>query len=133
MAAPKGNKYAVGNKGGGPTKYQADYPQKVEQYIKSCKTKKELPTIAGLSLYLHCSKPVIEVWKHKYQEFLYSLMSLLSAQEQKLINKGLKGEYNSVIAKLILSSNHGYAEKKDLAISGLSIADIAAQMGKKGK
>jgi curved DNA-binding protein CbpA len=41
------------------------------------------------------------------------LKKILDEQKQRLLNKGASGEYNSTIAKLILSANHGMAEKKE--------------------
>nr|WP_296300623.1 terminase small subunit [Gilliamella sp.] len=42
------------------------------------------------------------------------MLELIKArQEVELINKGLKGEFNASIAKLMLA-NHGYSEKQIL-------------------
>ena len=46
-------------------------------------------------------------------EFLDTLELIKSRQEVELINKGLKGEFNASIAKLMLA-NHGYSEKQTL-------------------
>ena len=47
-------------------------------------------------------------------EFSQSLQIIVKEQEKRLINKGLSGDYNPTIAKLILSSNHGMREKSDV-------------------
>jgi hypothetical protein len=43
---------------------------------------------------------------------------LLTIEKHTLINKGLRGLYNSTIAKLILSSNHGLREGTDITTRG---------------
>ncbi|MCK9282570.1 MAG: hypothetical protein M0P71_18290, partial [Melioribacteraceae bacterium] len=52
MAAPKGNKNAIGNKGGSPPFYSD--PEKLQlacdKYFDECKEKKESVTITGLAL-----------------------------------------------------------------------------------
>jgi len=54
MAAPKGNKFALGNDGGRPPHY--DDPvvleSKINDYFNECIAEKENPKITGLCLYL---------------------------------------------------------------------------------
>lgn len=45
-------------------------------------------------------------------------------QEVELINKGLKGEFNASIAKLMLA-NHGYSEKQTLDHQSMGNSIIA--------
>lgn len=54
MAAPKGNKYALGNNGGRPPIYNTpdDLEDKCLEYFNYCISEKEKPTITGLTLYL---------------------------------------------------------------------------------
>ena len=42
-------------------------------------------------------------------------------QEQSLLDGGLSGRYNPLIAKLVLSSNHGYREGKDITTDGKAV------------
>lgn len=88
----------------------------------------KLPTIGGYLLLLNQYikdnleegeeyKPIWEStiydWKKQHPIFSESLGKIVKEQEKRLLNMGLSGEYNSTIAKLILSSNHGYAEKTE--------------------
>ncbi len=44
----------------------------------------------------------------------YAFEKILNEQYTRLINRGLAGEYNPTIAKLILTNNHGMKEKADI-------------------
>jgi hypothetical protein len=59
-----------------------------------------------LALYLDVNKTTIFEWEKKYPDFSNSLDKIKDEQKKRLLEKGLSGEYNSTIAKLILSSNH---------------------------
>jgi hypothetical protein len=81
----KGNKFAVGNEGGRPTKYGPDIIRLAKEYLdesvdeetQRVKTDGEksttyqlginakIPTIAGLALKLGVSKDTIHEWKRK--------------------------------------------------------------------
>lgn len=54
MAAPKGNKYALGNTGGHPPKFKSveELAAKVNDFFEYCVNDKIKPTITGLTLYL---------------------------------------------------------------------------------
>ena len=68
MAAPKGNKHAVGNKGGGaPSAYKSAY---VNQARKACEagfTDRELAELFGVG------ETTINAWKLAHQEFAEAL------------------------------------------------------------
>lgn len=68
MPAPKGNRYAAGNKGGGaPTKYK---PEFVQQAAKACEagfTDRELAQLFGVS------ETTINAWKLEHVEFSEAL------------------------------------------------------------
>ena len=127
---------------GRPTKYESQLTiDKVNEYILTCvdeieifeKTvgdkstsyerilKTNIPSIAGLAIYLDLSKDTIYAWKEEYPEFSYALEKVSRLQESKLLNGGVSGTYNSTISKLILSSNHGYREKSDVTTDGKAI------------
>lgn len=73
MAAPKGNKFAIGNNGGRPPIY--DKPEYLEnkclEYFKDCIENKEKATITGLALYIgFCSRSTVDEYAKK-KEFSY--------------------------------------------------------------
>lgn len=105
--------------GGRPTKLTRELVDKAAKYIneeinQGGQYHGDLPTVAGLSLYLDCSRDSIYEWRKGTsslaQEFSDTLDKIDATQEYKLVGKSLKGEYNAAISKLLLS-NHGYVEK----------------------
>lgn len=104
--------------GGRPTKYNGTLPERVDLFIQKCISEDKLPTHAGLAVFLKISKATVEVYAKKYPEFQDSLSILNARQEEMLVNRGLKNEYNSTITKLMLSSNHGYKERHDTTTDG---------------
>jgi hypothetical protein len=72
-----------------------------------------IPSVAGLALYANCSRSSLYNYASSSEEFKDMLELIKTRQEVELINKGLKGEFNASIAKLMLA-NHGYSEKQIL-------------------
>ena len=99
------------------TKSQGDKSSSYERLIRV-----KLPTIEGLAVYLGVNKTTIYEWESRYPEFSNVLAQLRSKQAETLINKGLSGDYNPIISKLLLMK-HGYAEKTetDVTTKGESI------------
>lgn len=138
MPAPKGNKYAVGHGYGRPLKYTPDFIEKVDEYLALCvdeetefwRTRGEksdsyerilkvnLPKIEGFAEYIDVSLETINVWEKEYKDFSEAIHKIRKAQHNRLVDNALAGNYSPVIAKLMLSSNHGYREKSDLTSDG---------------
>lgn len=98
---------------GRPTKYEESFIQEVDVYIEKDIAKGDLPTVYGLALHLNVNRDTLFEWAKVYPDFSDSLKKLNDIQANNLINKGLKNEYNSTIAKLMLSANHGMKERVD--------------------
>ena len=77
------------------------------------KLKVKLPTIVGFATYLGVSEKSLYNWAKANKYFRIALDKIKNEQKQRLLNSGLSGDYNSTIAKLILSSNHGMKERVD--------------------
>ena len=127
---------ATKKKVGRPTDYSEDILKKAQKYLSSCKdeivseiesendktgrtryiktTKVNLPSIEGLALFLKVNRSSIYEWEKQHEEFSNTLEDIRAEQQKRLVNNGLAGTYNSTIAKLILSSNHGMVERKDV-------------------
>lgn len=119
--------------GGRPQLYNPDiHSAKVREYVASCVDKEErivvsegekttgykikvrvnIPTIEGLALYLGIRTQTIYDWESKFEEFSEVISELRQEQANRLIKSGLSGDYNSIIAKVLLSK-HGYKEIKE--------------------
>lgn len=131
---------------GRPTDYDPIFISKVDEYLEACKDeeydwtkstssgkvdseswehriKVHLPTMEDFALFINVSRSTVYEWKEKYKDFSDSLDKILIEQKKRLLNKGLSGDYNPTIAKLILSSNNGMKEKteQDITSGGKSI------------
>lgn len=115
--------------GGRPIEYNDEVPKKAQEYLDKCvdeedeyhKTRGEksdsydriirvrLPTIEGLAVHLGISRATVYDWKEKYPEFSDIIEKLQSVQADRLLLNGLSGDYNPVIAKVLLTK-HGYRE-----------------------
>lgn len=106
---------------GAPTKYNEDMLESTKTYIDGAYeiSGEVIPTIAGLSLFLELCEDTLHVWKNEdgKEDFSLLIKKLKAKQKSILIAKGLLGDFNSTIAKLILHK-HGYSEKKEVSGPG---------------
>jgi hypothetical protein len=118
--------------GGRPTKYKPEYIDKVDEYLAMCedqyydyvkgdgpkgntyerRVSVKLPTREGFSQFIDVSLSTVKEW-YDIPEFSSALRKIDVEQHKRLIDGALSSDYNSTIAKLILSSNHGYKERVD--------------------
>lgn len=104
---------------GRPTKLTKTLRDKAWEYLAECELDRlKLPTIEGLALSLEIHRDTLYDWEQSDKGFSDILESLRQAQSNKLIQKGLANQYNSTIAKLILSGKHGYVERQAVENSG---------------
>jgi len=120
-----------------PTKYNEDIQKRADDYVVNCgnefwnfektigeksntyerKVKIKLPTNEGLGLHLDVADSTIYLWAEKHEMFSETLEKIKRLQKKMLIEHSLNGDYSPVIAKLMLSSNHGMREKVDTDIT----------------
>ena len=91
-----------------------------------------MPSVAGLAVFLSCSRESIHTWSPEHQDFSDIVKALLAKQEKMLANGGLLNEYNASITKLLLTK-HGYSEKVETAHTGpdggpLQIAEVVRKV-----
>lgn len=116
-----------------PTILTKELKEKARLYIKECEDEEEtfhktqgassnsfdrlvkvkLPTIEGLAFYLDVNRDTLYDWETKDDEFSDILNTLREKQADMLINKGLSGDYNPTIAKVLLTK-HGYRDGTEL-------------------
>lgn len=127
---PGNDSYRLGDlksKGGRPTKLTKEIITLSQEYIDNSKDEYEvkgdnkpfivwdvkLPTIEGLANYLNVNRDSLYEWEKESEEYSDILTRVRNAQAERLINKGLAGQYNPVIAKLLLTK-HGYSDKSEV-------------------
>jgi ribosomal protein S13 len=126
--------YNVGMKEGRPTKYKEEYIKKVDEYLndpnevgevweefhktRGVKSdtferylKLKLPKIESFSLYIDTPLRTLYEWEKVHPMFSQALDKIRRKQHDMLVEGSLSGKYAQGTANLMLSSNHGYAEK----------------------
>ena len=118
---------------GRPPEYKIIYNDKVDEYLElhkdeevqvvrqssekyemyDNKLKVKLPTLKGFARFIDVNESTLYEWDKAYPDFSKSLDKIRVEQHDRLINAGLSGDYNSTIAKLILSSNHGMSDRTE--------------------
>jgi len=115
-----------------PTDYTQELIEKAKDYLENHEKHGDVvPSVAGLAKHLEIHRSTIYDWKSQEdkKEFSDILANILSTQEQILINKGLKNEFNSAIVKLMLGK-HGYSEKQESKVEhsgGINLTDLFNQ------
>jgi hypothetical protein len=112
-----------------PTKYNADMLAKAKEYLVNYdQYDHAIPSEAGLSDVLDVCRDTINEWsKHDdKKEFSDTLRKIKNKQELVAVNKGIKGDFNPAITKLILH-NHGYSDKQQVEQSGVTVVKIKGE------
>ncbi len=105
---------------GRPTDYTPELVAKAKMYITDYHSQGDvIPSEVGLCKYIEQSITCVQRWggEEGKEEFKGILKDINTEQHNVLINKGLTGDFNSAIAKLVLGK-HGYHEKQQTEISG---------------
>lgn len=106
-----------------PTKLTKELVEKARRYIDvevaySGLYSQDLPQIASLAIYLDVSRDSLYEWEKLDTplggDFSDILEKVKATQEYKLVGKNLDGTYNATIAKMLLSSKHGYVERSQV-------------------
>ena len=95
---------------GRPTKYNDELQAEADRYVYEWAEHDSIPSRVGLCCFLGISKQTSFEWAKHYPDFLATLEAVEALQEREAVNKGLTGDFNSTITKLVLA-NHGYSDK----------------------
>jgi len=101
---------------GRPTKYNKEMLAKAQEYLVNYDADGDVvPSLSGLAVYLDLDLTTVQDWaKHEdKKEFSRTLAKIKTRQHNVALNKGLKGEFNAAITKLLLH-NHGYSDKQEV-------------------
>jgi hypothetical protein len=98
---------------GRPSLYTPELVKRARGYLTSYQDMGDVvPTIAGLACVLGVTRETCRAWGNEPDkaEFSAILMELMQRQERELVNKGLQGEFNAPITKMMMTK-HGYSDK----------------------
>src|SRR4051794_11249331 len=99
-----------------PSEYIPDIAKSAQLYLDNYDKEDTgvIPSIAGLALWLDIARSTAYEWMQDEDkpEFSDICEKVLAEQEKILIGKGLKGEFNPTITKLMMSK-HGYKDSID--------------------
>jgi len=123
--------------GGRPSEYDPSVCHKLVQYVGECqdfydgqRVQVKLPKREGFAKYLGVTRQTLDNWANQHPEFFDALSRLDAEQKERLIDNGLAGHYNPTIAKLLLSANHGMAEKsqQDITSGGEKVKGFVVEL-----
>ncbi len=105
---------------GRPSDYNDSILEIANAYLENFETKHShvIPSVAGLAKVLKKNRDTLYQWakEEDKKEFSDILRQIVSEQEFTLLNKGLSGDFNPAITKLVLGK-HGYSEKNQTDIT----------------
>lgn len=113
--APLGNKNAVGNEGGRPSKYKPEYCERVIELGKEGKS------LTQIAVALDVSKATIIYWSDNYIEFSTALTRAKECEQAWWEAKGMDGltadRFNSAVWSKSMSARFrdDYTERRELA------------------
>lgn len=84
-----------------------------ERYNSLTRYHTRLPTKGGLARFLNVHRSTLYEWAAAHEEFSDIMEALGAEQEDRLIQGGLHGTYNSTISKVLLTK-HGYADRQEV-------------------
>ena len=98
--------------GGRPSKLTPEAVEKSLDYLQNFEKHGDaIPSIVGLAVVLDVVEATLYNWDcEDNPEFLGILSKIKAKQHQVLITKGLTGDFNAAITKLVLGK-HGYHER----------------------
>lgn len=104
---------------GRPSEYKEEFLQTAWSYLSNYATLGDaVPTVEGLADELERAVKTLYNWGAEHEDFQHVLDVIQSRQGRLLQSKGLRKEIDSGITKLLLSANHGKAEKSETKLSG---------------
>lgn len=95
---------------GRPTKYNDQMQEQADSYLYGWNEFDAIPSRVGLCCFLGIDKTTSYDWEEKYPEFSHTCKAVEALQERTALNKGITGDFNSQITKLVLA-NHGYSDR----------------------
>src|SRR5210317_1091743 len=97
---------------GRPTNYTPEVQEQAEHYLEHWEEfDHAIPSVVGLCGVVNRSRSTLYKWaedeKHPFSDILRKINEV---QEETLLSRGLTGQYNATIAKLVMGK-HGYKDQ----------------------
>jgi hypothetical protein len=105
---------------GRPTHYSDEIARQARDYLANYNAQGDaVPSVAGLSIAIKRARSTIYQWAADpaNEEFADILEQINATQEKTALTKGLTGDFNAQIVKLLLGK-HGYHDKVDQELTG---------------
>lgn len=116
--------------GGRPSIYTPELLERARDYVLNyADYGDQIPSIAGLACELSISRETCHTWAKDEDkpEFSDIVRDISQAQERRLLNGGLSGDFNPSIAKLVMTK-HGYTDKIETEHSGsINFTDLTEE------
>ena len=118
MAAHKGNKYALGNKGGRPLKFPDpnEFARLIDDFFIHCKENGEKPTIEHMAAYMDTTNDVLLDYVNKSEEYSVPYKKAKQKCLDWLINDGLNAK-NPAMHIFLAKNNYGYKDKQEVDLN----------------
>lgn len=114
MPAPRGNKNAVGNKGGAPEKYTDEWiAQEAKLFLEWMKLPESI-FFKSFAIERGYSPQRLTEFASRSVEFSEVLSRAKDWQESKLVSYGLFNKTNCGMTKFVLANHHGYTERSQV-------------------
>lgn len=107
---------------GRPTKYTKEFEEKAQDYLVNyANYEQAFPSNIGLALHLGIAESTLYKWaKEKGKERFSEILDDINAKQQMVAwHKGMTGEYNANLVKLLLGK-HGFSEKQTIEHEGVT-------------
>lgn len=121
MAAPRGNKFAVGNKGGRNTLYKESVCDEMRKFYARDKVivlankiiPNELPTVEGFAIKLGVSRDTLYEWAKVHEEFSDTMSFCKLITKEFLVQNGLRGLYATNFAIFVATNMTDLKSKQE--------------------
>ena len=99
---------------GRPTKYTQEIQKKADDYVNHLPEDEVVHSVEGLADHISVARSTVYKWRDEIEEFSDTLEAILRKQAKALLNRGLTGEFNAPMTKMLMNVNHGYRERTEL-------------------
>ena len=119
MSAPKKHKpYPGSETGGRPVKYTKGFIENEAHAFEEWMRRPESLWYKDFALERGYDPDLLSIWAKENEKFSGVYKCSQNWQQSKLVNGGLRGEYNASFTKFVMANTCGWAERQQSTISG---------------